>query len=123
MRQADGTMKVSPKGHTSGIFKKMESVVDVDVPQISSVTKELPELGDIRSEHPATFPVRLPAEYIAAFTNKCDVVVDPFGGSGTTLIACEQLGRKCFCMELDPRYCDVIINRWESLTGERAQLV
>ena len=45
---------------------------------------------------------------------------DVFGGSGSTLIACEQLNRKCYMMELDPHYCDVIIARWENLTGQKA---
>lgn len=49
-----------------------------------------------------------------------DIVLDTFGGSGTTIIACEQLGRKARVMELDPKYCDVIIARWEQLTGEKA---
>jgi DNA modification methylase len=52
------------------------------------------EHGDIRSEHPAVFPVKLPGEYVSAFTNEGDVVAEPFGGSGSTLIACEQLHRK-----------------------------
>ena len=47
-------------------------------------------------------------------------VLDLFGGSGSTLIACEQLNRKCFTCELDPRYVDVIINRWEQFTGQKA---
>jgi site-specific DNA-methyltransferase (adenine-specific) len=49
-----------------------------------------------------------------------DIVLDLFGGSGSTLIACEQLNRKCRMMELDPHYCDVIIARWEKLTGKKA---
>lgn len=49
-----------------------------------------------------------------------DVVLDLFGGSGSTLIACEQLNRKCYMCELDQRYCDVIIERWENFTGEKA---
>jgi DNA modification methylase len=47
-------------------------------------------------------------------------VLDTFGGSGTTIVACEQLGRKARLMELDPHYCDVIIARWEKLTGQKA---
>jgi site-specific DNA-methyltransferase (adenine-specific) len=65
----------------------------------------------------------LPSEYIVAFTKKGDGVIEPFGGAGTTLIACEELGRKCYCMELDPKYCDVIIDRWSALTGLEAQLL
>ena len=52
-------------------------------------------------------------------SKKGDVVLDIFGGSGTTLIACEQLERQCRMMELDPKYCDVIIKRWETLTGKK----
>ena len=51
-----------------------------------------------------------------------DDVYDPFLGSGTTLIACEQLGRRCFGLELDPRYCDVIVGRWQKVTGQVATL-
>ncbi len=53
-------------------------------------------------------------------TQKEEIVLDMFGGSGTTLIACEQLDRKCFMMELDPVYCQVIIDRWEKLTKKQA---
>ena len=49
-----------------------------------------------------------------------ELIVDLFGGSGSTLIACEQLGRNCYTIELDPKYVDVIINRWETLTGKKA---
>ena len=54
--------------------------------------------------------------------NKKDVVLDLFGGSGTSIIACEQNQRICYTMELDPGYVDVIIDRWEKLTGEKAIL-
>jgi site-specific DNA-methyltransferase (adenine-specific) len=52
-----------------------------------------------------------------------NTVLDLFGGSGSTLIACEQLNRKCYTMELDEHYCDVIITRWENLTGKKAELI
>lgn len=70
--------------------------------------------------HKATFPMYLPAELITNFTKEGASVLDCFGGTGTTLIAAEQTGRKCFMMELDARYCDVIIARWEKLTGREA---
>lgn len=124
VRQKDGTTKRSTRGDQSKTFKKMESVLEYGEADgcLQSVTKELAELGAIRHFHPATFPTALPAEYIRAFTVRGDIVVDPFCGSGTTLIACEQLGRKCYGMELDEKYCDVIIKRWESLTGQKAVL-
>lgn len=73
--------------------------------------------------HKATFPVYLPAELIKNFTKENASVLDCFGGTGTTMIAAEQLNRRCFMMELDARYCDVILARWEQYTGKVAQLI
>ena len=73
--------------------------------------------------HAATFPMHLPSHFIESFTNQGDSVLDCFGGTGTTMIACEQLGRKCYMVELDPRYCDIIIDRWEQFTGREAVLI
>lgn len=73
--------------------------------------------------HKATFPMYLPENIIKNFSPKHGCVIDCFGGTGTTLIACEQLDRTCFMMELDPKYCDVIVKRWETLTGEKAVLL
>lgn len=70
--------------------------------------------------HPTQKPVGLIGEIFKDFTKENEIVLDPFGGSGSTLIACEQLDRKCYMMELDPHYCDVIIARWEKLTGNKA---
>ena len=72
--------------------------------------------------HKACFPVELPARAIELTTQEEEIVVDCFGGSGTTLIAAEQLNRRCYMMELDPTYCDVIVKRWEKLTGQKAKL-
>lgn len=66
-------------------------------------------------------PVELCAKYIRLYGK--NNILDLFGGSGSTLIACEQLDRTCYMMELDPKYCDVIIKRWETLTGEKAVLI
>jgi site-specific DNA-methyltransferase (adenine-specific) len=77
-----------------------------------------------RSEsHPTMKPVELVAHCVNNSTRPGMVVLDLFGGSGSTLIACEQTGRKCRMMELDPLYCDVIIQRWETLTGKKAELL
>ena len=112
VRQKDGTTKASGTGDRTNKYKQMESVLAL-----------CSETGTIRSLHPATFPVGLPSEYIKAMTDKDDIVIEPFCGSGTTLIACEQLDRVCYGMELDPKYCDVIIKRWEKFTGEKAVLI
>lgn len=73
--------------------------------------------------HPTMKPVELVANALKNSTKEQDSVLDLFGGSGSTLIACEQLNRKCFMMELDEHYCDVIIQRWENLTGKKAELI
>lgn len=73
-------------------------------------------------EHPTMKPVKLLALQIRNSSRMGEIVLDPFGGSGSTLIACEQLGRKARLVELDPKYCDVILDRWEKLTGGTATL-
>lgn len=72
--------------------------------------------------HPTQKPVEL-IRKIVRVTNFCRTFYDPFLGSGTTLIACEICGRPCYAMELDPKYCDVAVRRWEEYTGEKAELV
>jgi DNA modification methylase len=74
-------------------------------------------------EHPTMKPIELVARAIKNSSGPGSNILDLFGGSGTTLIAAEKTGRRCFMMELDPKYCDVIIRRWEELTGEKAELV
>ena len=75
------------------------------------------------AEHPTMKPVNLFARLIKNSTMRDDIVLDIFGGSGTTLIACEQLYRVCHICELDPRYCDVIVKRWENFTGNKAKRI
>lgn len=76
------------------------------------------ELGN----HPTVKPIKLVMNEIKISSRENGIVVDPFGGSGTTLIACEQLNRKCFMIELKQKYCDVIIRRWQEVTGQQAIL-
>lgn len=71
--------------------------------------------------HSAAFPAKLPAFFVKAYTDPGDAVFDPFMGSGTTIIACEQLGRRGFGAELSPNYCDLIVERWQNLTGGKAE--
>lgn len=73
--------------------------------------------------HPTMKPIKLLAKLISNSSNKGDIVLDLFGGSGSTLMACEQLDRICYTSELDPRYVDVIIERYESFTGKKAVLL
>lgn len=84
--------------------------------------------GDKKSEgrkrvHPTQKPVGLIGAILRDYSEAGDVVLDPFGGSGSTMIACEQLGRRCRMLEIDPHYCDVIIDRWEQFTGKKAVLL
>ncbi len=72
--------------------------------------------------HPTQKPVGLCAEVIADFSKENESVLDLFLGSGSTLIACEKTGRRCFGMEIDPKYCDVILSRWEQFMGKTASL-
>jgi len=78
---------------------------------------------DHKRHHPTQKPIKLAEWFLKRYSKDGHVVIDLFGGSGSTLIACEQLNRTCFTMELDPKYCDVIIKRWETLTGEKAVLL
>ena len=75
------------------------------------------------AEHPTMKPVPLMAYEIRNSSRVGDTVLDSFGGSGSTLMACEQTGRKCVTMELDPHYCDVILKRWEDYTGQKAERI
>ena len=73
--------------------------------------------------HPTQKPIKMLSEILQDFTKEGESVIDVFGGSGSTLIACEQLNRICYMCELDPHYCDVIIQRYENLTGGKAVLL
>lgn len=75
------------------------------------------------SLHPTMKPVKLVARFLINSSKEGDLVADIFGGSGTTIIAAEQLKRRCIMMELDPHYCDVIIKRWEDYTGKKAERI
>lgn len=79
-----------------------------------------PQRADL---HPTMKPVALFDYQIKNSTKSGDVVLDLFGGSGTTIMACEQDGRNAYVMEYDPKYVDVIIKRWEDFTGKKAELI
>lgn len=75
---------------------------------------------DHKRYHPTQKPIKLCEWFIKRYSNDDNFILDLFGGSGSTLIACEQLNRNCYMMELDPKYVDVIIKRWEEFTGKKA---
>jgi DNA modification methylase len=109
MRDKDGTVK--PVSSTERNSHKIpDSVIRIS---------RCATIDMARQNHPATFPIQLPAFAIRSWPG---TVYEPFCGSGTTLIAAEQLGRKCYGMEISPQYCDVIVKRWEALTGKKAVL-
>ena len=93
-------------------YEKLLRELDTDVIRVKK--------NAVNDLHPTMKPIKLLAKFIRNSSDAGESVLDPFGGSGSTLIACEQLGRKCYTMELDPKYCDVIIARWEKLTGGKA---
>lgn len=76
--------------------------------------------GQEQSIHPTQKPVELARRAVKNSSREREIVLDFFAGSGSTLIACEQLARACYAIELDPRYCDAIIHRWETITGKKA---
>jgi len=97
-----------------------KSVFDQDVTPTDVIRENKPLRN---AEHPTMKPVPLVGRFIANSSRGGELVLDPFGGSGSTLIACEQLGRHCRMIELDPVYCDVIIHRWETFTGQKAERI
>lgn len=86
-----------------------------DVPSIASETAD-------KTSHPTQKPVALFERSILHHTNPGEYVYDPFAGSGTLMVACEKTGRRALMMELDPKFCDVIIKRYEQFTGNKAVL-
>jgi len=91
-----------------------------EVPANESTVQEFPR-PKAHELHPTAKPVALYAKLVQYHSKKSDLIYEPFGGSGTTLIAAEQLNRKCYAIEIEPKYCDVIVERWENLTGGKAK--
>lgn len=83
---------------------------------------DLEGVGVGKDDHGAGMPTGVAARWVAMHSRPGAIVHEPFGGTGTTLIACEQLGRRCFAIEILPAYVDVIVARWEAFTGKKAVL-
>jgi DNA modification methylase len=109
-RQADGLIK-----------KSKERIVRPNS-QLKTVYQCVAQKARDDINHPARFPVEFAQGYIEAMTDSGQYVYDPFGGSGSTLIACEKTNRINYSMELDERYCDVIVKRWQDFVGKQATL-
>lgn len=97
-------------GHLWASDRKQTTILEFDKPSRNG-------------EHPTMKPVELFAYQIQNNTKGGDIVLDSFGGSGTTMIAAEKYGRTAYLMELDPKYCDVIVKRWEEFTGKKAMRI
>lgn len=114
------------------VIEDMPNINTLNKDELKEIIKELRRKIDesttiIREDkpssnplHPTMKPVRMIADQIKNSSRTGEIVLDQFGGSGTTLMACEQTGRKARIMELDPVYCDVIIERYEAFTGNKA---
>jgi len=99
--------------------KLLEELIANQIPT-SVINENKPVVNDL---HPTMKPIKLLARLIKNSSLPKENVIDLFGGSGSTLIACEQLNRKCFMMEYDAHYVDVIVRRWEDFTGQKAILI
>lgn len=121
----------SEKRNISTIIKSIDNLENGTLEDYKKFVEELKESSSVQffdkpvkdDLHPTMKPVELIEKQIKNSSREGDSVLDLFGGSGTTLLACETLKRKCFMMEYDPKYADVIISRWEELTGEKAKLI
>lgn len=120
------------------IDDRTQTTVIEDKPDLKKMTKAelIDYIGDLQSSettsvlredkpmkndiHPTMKPLKLISRLVLNSSKPNENVGDFFGGSGSTLMSCEQLGRHCFTCELDPRYADAIINRWETFTGRKA---
>jgi DNA modification methylase len=101
------------------VFNRGAALTGKRLGSVWSIGKD--QAGEYR--HPTQKPVELASTAIYNCTNHGDIVADVFLGSGSTLIACEKTSRKCFGMEIDPQYCQVIIDRWEKFTGQKAEKI
>ena len=103
------------------IFSNTNKNLELD--EVETNMWEISNTNSQASDHKACFPVALPAKGISLVKPKTNIVLEPFCGSGSTMIACEQMNRKCYSMDIDPHYIDVAIQRWENLTGRKAVLI
>ena len=118
---ADGHQLIHISIGLKTVCLRADNVEAVDTEEVNSVIHV--DKPTRNAEHPTMKPIALCAKCIKNSCQQGDAVLDLFGGSGSTLIACEQINRQCYSMELDPVYCDVIVKRWEALTGRKAEVI
>ena len=122
--RTQSTMLENKKSNVNSMSKEemQELIKELLSDKISTtvLNEDKPSVNDL---HPTMKPIKLIGRLIKNSSKQNEIVLDLFGGSGSTLIAAEQIGRNCFMMEYDPKYVDVIIKRWENLTGLEAQLI
>lgn len=117
--QSDGVLLTLSNGNKNVVLKVPSyEVVHAGLDSDSTIWRVPKPLRN--GEHPTMKPILLCDKAIQNSSRDGDIILDPFGGSGSTLMACEQSGRVCYMMELDPVYVDVIVRRWEKFTGEKA---
>jgi DNA modification methylase len=113
------------KKYQNDVWQIAQSQATVNLETVGTRSSGLEKKGKkshMVKEHPAAFPAELPRAIMTFLTGAGETVYEPFSGSGTTIIACEQLNRKCYAMEIEPRYVDVAVRRWEKFTGKSAVL-
>ena len=121
LRDSKKIKKVSSHRNKDGSIEKNCSVgLQMEKKELGTIIYVPSEKTNIRKKHVAVFPVELAEKYTEVMTNRDDIVVDCFGGSGSTMIACEKTKRKCYMMEIDPKYISVIIKRWEDFTQQKS---
>ena len=111
------------KGHPSYNYMSIKGVLSAEEVNFTNVWSFLPHQvanKNNKINHPTVKPILLMERIIELCSNNNAIVLDPFLGSGSTLIACENINRKCYGMEINPQYCEEIINRWEKLTKQKA---
>jgi DNA modification methylase len=115
-KEAGNTRNEVANRQKDGSIKNKKAPIIRDKRQLGTINTINPQLArDENVKHPAMFPIELPSEYIKAMTNENEIISEPFLGSGTTMVASHQIKRKCYGMELDPKYCQVIIDRMKKL--------
>lgn len=131
-RKTKDCLHAGTANHGSGLRQMDGSITDYTHAGRPVQEKKIPDsvvrvmrhkARGIECEHPAVFPVALAAEMIEAFSDPGDLVYDPFAGSGSAILGSEQLGRLCYSIDIEPRYCDIALARFEHATGQTARRI